>query len=59
MSATRTPVDAGQNAPYGKLSSVGANPVGVLVDVAPDGLSFRVFAKQMTDPPDACGLSAK
>jgi hypothetical protein len=22
----------------------------------PDGPSFRVFAKQMTNPPDACGL---
>jgi hypothetical protein len=25
----------------------------------PDGPSFRVFAKQMKNPPDACGLSAK
>jgi hypothetical protein len=25
----------------------------------PDGPSFRVFVKQMTNPPDACGLSAK
>jgi hypothetical protein len=25
----------------------------------PDGLSFRVFAKQMINPPSACGLSAK
>jgi len=25
----------------------------------PDGLSFRVFAKQMTKPPDECGLSTK
>jgi hypothetical protein len=25
----------------------------------PDGPSFRVFAKQMTNPPDACGLSTK
>jgi hypothetical protein len=25
----------------------------------PDGPSFRVFAKQMNNPPDACGLSAK
>jgi hypothetical protein len=25
----------------------------------PDGLSFGIFAKQMTNPPDACGLSTK
>jgi hypothetical protein len=25
----------------------------------PDGPSFRVFAKQMTNPPEACGLSSK
>lgn len=25
----------------------------------PDGRSFRVFAKQMTNPPAACGLSTK
>ena len=25
----------------------------------PDGRSFRVFAKQMTNPPSACGLSTK
>jgi hypothetical protein len=25
----------------------------------PDGPSYRVFAKQMTNPPAACGLSAK
>jgi hypothetical protein len=25
----------------------------------PDGPSFRLFAKQMTNPPDACGLSTK
>jgi hypothetical protein len=25
----------------------------------PDGSSFRVFAKQMTNPPSACGLSTK
>jgi len=25
----------------------------------PDGLSFRIFAKQMTNPPSACGLSTK
>jgi len=25
----------------------------------PDGLSYRVFAKQMTNPPAACGLSTK
>jgi hypothetical protein len=25
----------------------------------PDGPSYRVFAKQMTNPPAACGLSTK
>jgi hypothetical protein len=25
----------------------------------PDGPSYRIFAKQMTNPPSACGLSTK
>jgi hypothetical protein len=32
-------------------------PSGYWSTLHPDGPSFRVFAKQMTNPPDACGLS--
>ena len=32
-------------------------PSGYWSTLNPDGPSFRVFAKQMTNPPDACGLS--
>jgi hypothetical protein len=32
-------------------------PSGYWSTLRPDGPSFRVFAKQMTNPPDACGLS--
>jgi hypothetical protein len=32
-------------------------PSGYWATLHPDGPSFRVFAKQMTNPPDACGLS--
>jgi hypothetical protein len=31
-------------------------PSGYWSTLRPDGPSFRVFAKQMTNPPDACGL---
>ena len=34
-------------------------PSGYWSTLHPDGPSFLVFAKQMTNPPDACGLSAK
>jgi hypothetical protein len=34
-------------------------PSGYWSTLHPDGPSFRVFAKQMTNPPDACGLSTK
>lgn len=34
-------------------------PSGYWSTLRPDGPSFLVFAKQMTNPPDACGLSAK
>src|ERR1700681_432184 len=34
-------------------------PSGYWSTLRPDGLSFRVFAMQMTNPPDACGLSTK
>jgi hypothetical protein len=34
-------------------------PSGYWSTLRPDGPSFVVFAKQMTNPPDACGLSAK
>jgi hypothetical protein len=33
-------------------------PSGYWSTLHPDGPSFRVFVKQMTNPPDACGLSA-
>jgi hypothetical protein len=32
-------------------------PSGYWSTLHPDTPSFRVFAKQMTNPPDACGLS--
>jgi hypothetical protein len=32
-------------------------PSGYWSTLRPDGPSFRVFAKQMANPPDACGLS--
>jgi hypothetical protein len=32
-------------------------PSGYWSTLHPDGPSFRVFAKQMTNPPEACGLS--
>jgi len=32
-------------------------PSGYWSTLHPDGPSFRVFAQQMTNPPDACGLS--
>jgi hypothetical protein len=32
-------------------------PSGYWSTLHPDGPSFRVFAKEMTNPPDACGLS--
>jgi hypothetical protein len=34
-------------------------PSGYWSTLRPEGLSYRVFAKQMTNPPSACGLSTK
>jgi hypothetical protein len=34
-------------------------PSGYWSTLQPDGPSYRVFAKQMTNPPEACGLSTK